>query len=518
MVAAAAGTGAVEAAIAATVIAETESVCPECLARIPAQRVAYGEEIRLNKHCPDHGDFSTVVWRGAPAIETWARPKLPSHPDKPFTPVGRGCPYDCGLCPDHRQHSCCVLLEVTYRCDLRCAVCFASAGGKVMPDPDMATIEMWYRRLLEAGGPYNIQLSGGEPCQRDDLPEIIALGRRLGFTFFQVNTNGLRLARDADYLQRLCDAGLTTVFLQFDGTHDEVHRALRGRALAAQKEAAIRRCAEHGVGVVLVPTLVPGINTDEIGAIIDYALRFAPAVRGVHFQPISYFGRYPEAPADAGRITIPEVISAIAAQTGGAIHAESFCPPGSENALCSFHANFVIMPDGRLTPLTSHSAGHSAAHSAGRSCCGTPPPAKQGAARAREYVALQWAAPPAAEPAAEPGAVPAAQACCSGGNDGQLDSISFEPNMGEWDTLLQRAKTHTFCISGMAFQDAWTLDLERLRDCCIHVVSREGKLIPFCAYNLSSSSGCTLYRPAAARGVPAQAAAAAAAAPVMAHA
>lgn len=492
-----------EAAGAAAVIAETESVCPECLGRIPAQRVAYGDEIRLNKRCPEHGDFSTVVWRGAPAIETWARPKLPSHPDKPFVPVGRGCPYDCGLCADHRQHSCCVLLEVTYRCDLRCAVCFASAGGKVVPDPDMGTIEMWYRRLLEAGGPYNIQLSGGEPCQRDDLPEIIALGRRLGFTFFQVNTNGLRLARDEEYLRRLVDAGLTTVFLQFDGTHDEIHRTLRGRALAAHKEAAIRRCAEHGVGVVLVPTLVPGVNTHDIGAIIEYALRFAPAVRGVHFQPISYFGRYPETPADAGRITIPEVISAIAAQTGGAIRAESFCPPGSENALCSFHANFVIMPDGRLTPMTTHNSS--------RSCCGTPAPAKQGAARAREYVALHWAAPPAAEPAAIPVAAPAAQACCSAGSDIELDAISFEPSMGEWDTLLQRAKTHTFCISGMAFQDAWTLDLERLRDCCIHVVSREGKLIPFCAYNLTSSSGCTLYRPSAAREVPAMA-------PVMAHA
>lgn len=476
----------------ARLLAETESVCPECLARIPAQRVAYriaGQvEVRLNKCCPDHGDFSAVVWRGAPAIETWARPKLPSHPDKPFTPVGRGCPYDCGLCPDHRQHSCCVLLEVTARCDLRCAVCFASAGGPAAPDPNMATIEMWYRQLLEAGGPYNIQLSGGEPCQRDDLPEIIALGRRLGFTFFQVNTNGLRLARDEDYLRRLADAGLTTVFLQFDGTRDEVHRALRGRALAAHKEAAIHRCAEQGVGVVLVPTLVPRVNTEEIGAIIEYALRFAPAVRGVHFQPISYFGRYPAAPADDRRFTIPEVISAIAEQTHGAIRAESFCPPGSENALCSFHANFVIMPDSRLAPMTTHNTP--------RSCCGTPAPAKQGAARAREYVAAHWAAPPA-------------PACCSVGSDIQLDTVAFEPSMGEWDTLLQRARTHTFCISGMAFQDAWTLDLERLRDCCIHVVSREGKLIPFCAYNLTSSSGCTLYRPSATR---------AADAPVMAHA
>ena len=275
------------------VLAQTESVCPVCLARVPAWRVQRGDDVSLRKTCPQHGEFEAVIWRGQPAFDAWVRPKVPSFPEHPFTTVDKGCPFDCGLCPDHRQQSCCVLFEVTQHCDLRCPVCFAGAGGRPSADPDMQTIEGWYQRLLQAGGPFNIQLSGGEPCMRDDLAEIIALGCSLGFSFFQLNTNGLRLARDAGYLRRLKEAGLSTVFLQFDGTRDAIYEALRGRALFAQKQAAVEQCIEQQVGVVLVPTLVPGVNTDAIGEIIRFALPRVPGVRGVHFQPISYFGRYP---------------------------------------------------------------------------------------------------------------------------------------------------------------------------------------------------------------------------------
>jgi len=455
-----------EHGLAERVVAETESVCPVCLRRIPAARLARGENVYLRKTCPEHGGFETVIWRGSPDLETWVRYKVASYPDTPFTRVDQGCPFDCGLCPEHRQQSCCVLLEVTQRCDLGCPVCFASAGAAAPPDAGLDQIERWYRRLLEAGGPFNIQLSGGEPALRDDLPDIIRLGRSLGFTFFQLNTNGLRLARDPAYLGQLVAAGLSTVFLQFDGTEDGIHEQLRGRRVLAQKQAAVEQCATAGVGVVLVPTLVPGANTGNVGAIIEYALRHAPAVRGVHFQPVSYFGRYPQPPTDADRFTLPEVIRAIETQTRGAISRNNFAPPGGENALCSFHGNFVLMPDGKLIPLT-HRDDES-------ECCCTPAPAKEGAAKSREFVARHWAAP-------------AAEAGANAGNS---------PSLGEWDVFLARARTHTFCISGMAFQDAWTLDLERLRDCYIHTASPDNRLIPFCAYNLTDQFGHALYRPA----------------------
>ncbi len=444
------------------VLSSTESVCPTCLARIPAWRVSRAEDIYLVKTCPQHGDFEAVIWRGQPAFSSWVRPKLPSNPAAPFTAVERGCPFDCGLCPEHQQETCSALFEVTQRCELSCPICFAGSGEHPTPDPDLKMIAGWYRRLLDAGGPYNIQLSGGEPCLRDDLPDIIELGRSLGFQFFQVNTNGLRIAREPGYLKRLQDAGLATVFLQFDGTRDEAYEYLRGRRLLAQKQTAVERCVEQKVGLVLVPTLVPGINTDDVGGIIEFALRYAPHVRGVHFQPISYFGRYPRPPRDAGRITLPEIMRAIETQTGGLVAQANFKPSGCENATCSFHANLVLMPDGRLVPLTRYTPD--------KSCCCEPEPADEGAARARRFVARNWSAP-APEAANDSG-----------------------PSLGEWDVLLARAQTFAFCISGMAFQDAWTLDLERLRGCCIHTVSPDGRLVPFCAYNLTDQRGRSLYR------------------------
>ena len=186
-----------------------------------------------------------------------------------------------------------MLLEVTQRCDLGCPICFASAGVDAPSDPDLSEIRLWYETMLRAGGPYNVQLSGGEPCQRDDLPEIIRLGRDLGFSYFQLNTNGLRLAADLPYLQALKDAGLSVVYLQFDGTDDAIYRTIRGRDLLTLKETAIRNCEQLEIGVVLVPTVVPGVNAGDLGAIIRFALDHYPTVRAVHLQPVAYFGRYP---------------------------------------------------------------------------------------------------------------------------------------------------------------------------------------------------------------------------------
>ena len=451
------------------VIGITESLCPICFERVPARRIAVDEDVYLDKTCRDHGNFRTIIWRGQPLYESWSVSKLPSRPPVCATNVERGCPFDCGLCSAHRQHTCCVLLEITQRCNLNCPVCFARAGGDAH-DPDIRTIESWYRMLLDSGGPFNIQLSGGEPTLRDDLPEIIALGRSLGFSFFQLNTNGLRLAEDPGYARSLKEAGLNCVFLQFDGTSDTIYEKIRGRALFDLKDAAISNCGEHNLGVVLVPTLVPGINTDDIGRIIEFAVRMMPTVRGVHFQPVSYFGRYHGEPADSGRITIPEVITEIERQTVGRMKVKDFRPPSAENAYCSFSGNFVLMPDGELK--TWKKEGHSG-------CC-SPQAAADGAKKSQLFVARKWSA----SREAETGADGAKKKNC--GSFMKVDSL---------DAFLERVEKYSLCISGMAFQDAWNIDLERLRECFIHVVSPDKRIIPFCAYNLTSVQGNSLYRP-----------------------
>jgi uncharacterized radical SAM superfamily Fe-S cluster-containing enzyme len=447
----------------------TESVCPVCLKRITAKRIAIGDNVYIDKTCPGHGHFRAVIWRGQPAYQSWAVSKIPSRPLVCGTSVRQGCPFDCGLCPEHRQHSCCVLLEVTGRCNLGCPICFAESGGED-GDPDISEIEGWYRTLLDSGGPYNIQLSGGEPTVRDDLPEIIALGRSLGYEFFQLNTNGLRIASDPGYVKCLKEAGLGCVFLQFDGTNDTIYETIRGKALFEVKKAAIARCTEAQLGVVLVPTLVPRVNTGNIGGIIQFALERMPTVRGVHFQPVSYFGRYPKEPADEDRITIPEVINEIERQTDGKVKMTDFRPPTAENAYCSFHGNFVLMDNGELKAWTKPEQ---------TGCC-QPQAAAAGAKKAQSFVAKRWAAPHSNRKIS---------------GEAGFKKTSSTMNVDSLDAFLDRVENFSFCVSGMAFQDVWNIDLERLRECFIHVVSPNNRIIPFCAYNLTDKSGKPLHRP-----------------------
>ena len=453
----------------------TESLCPVCLNRIGAERVACGEQVQLVKTCPEHGEFRTVIWNGRPSLREWQRPKTPVLLRPFLQETLRGCPFDCGLCREHRQRSCTVLLEVTRRCNLHCAVCFAGSHPGDAVDPGLEEIRGWYQRALSMASGSNIQLSGGEPTVRDDLPEIVAAGRKIGFGFIQLNTNGIRLATDTGYMKALKDAGLASVFLQFDGTDDAVHLKLRGRGLADVKRRAIDACAGHGVGVVLVPTLVPGVNTHQIGSLLQLAIGLSPAVRGVHFQPVSYFGRYPQPINGASRITLPELMAAIEHQSAGMFKAADFRPPGCENAWCSFHADYIILPGGTARRLQASSP---------LSGCCTPIPAEEGALRTMAHVSRQWAGPnsgtagPDSPTAGDPGCV--------------SDSPSGGPM--RLDDFLDRARSHTFTVSAMAFQDVWTIDLERLRDCCIHVLDPRRGLVPFCAYNVTAVDGRALYR------------------------
>ena len=147
---------------------------------------------------------------------------------------------------------------------------------------------------------------GGEPTLRDDLPEIVEAARRAGYSFIQVNTNGLRLGCDIEYCKRLAAAGLSSVFLQFDGVDDGIYRSMRGRALLDEKLRAVRNCGEAGLGVILVPTIIAGVNPGSVGSIVRVAMQLASTVRGISTSSRSFFGRFPKQRGDDGRFTLPE--------------------------------------------------------------------------------------------------------------------------------------------------------------------------------------------------------------------
>lgn len=454
------------------VLGLTQSICPVCLKVIEAKKIADGFRVYLEKKCEKHGSFRTLIWDGDDQLNyaDWDVPRVSSTPPNPITENNKGCPFDCGLCPQHANYTCCVMLEVTQRCNLSCPVCFASADAFLpSSDPGLEQISSWFNTLMQSGGPFNIQLSGGEPTLRDDLPDIIRLGRERGFSFFQINSNGIRLALDEKYVQCLSDAGLNCVALQFDGITDAPYIALRGRSLLKLKQQAIENCAAASLAVILVPTLVPNINDDQIGGILEYALENLPVVRGVLFQPVSHFGRYIGLPEE--RLTIPSLLRRIEQQTGGRMKAGQFSPAGGENPYCGFNGNFVLMPDNIVLPWRPQKK--SCCASTQGTCCSSPQPIGEGAEKARKFVAKQW----------QGVAVPKSK-----------HENTVEERVYSMDEYIERIASHTLAVSCMTFQDAWTLDLERLKECYLHVVSPDNRIIPFCAYNLTSSEGETLYR------------------------
>lgn len=432
---------------------KTTSVCPVCLRRIPAKLAFREGSWYLEKTCDEHGSFQAVVWRGtAPDLRQWGN----YNPPKEAASEAPDCPNECGLCGKHLQSTCCVLVEVTSRCNLKCPVCFAASSLA----PEKSVEELFHDfEYLAAKGCRFIQLSGGEPTVRNDLPDIVAVAKKTGATSVQLNSNGLRLGREPEFTKRLAESGLDFVFLQFDGISDEPYRALRGEPLLAEKLEAIRICGENGIGVTLVPTVVPGVNDHQIGDILLYGIKNTPVIRGVHFQPISYFGRYPSQPADAGRITLPEIAAAIETQTDGMIRLEDLAPSACDHPRCGFHGDFMILPD-KLISLQPKMNPEPT-----ECCCGG---SDQEALRNRNFVARRWKRNLEREQEAE----------------------ALEPRdpseLMDLDTFLSRVAANGFTVTSMAFQDAYTLDIERLRRCSLHVYDH-GRIIPFCARYLTSS-------------------------------
>jgi hypothetical protein len=359
-------------------------------------------------------------------------------------------------------------MEVTHRCNLDCPICFASGNEGLHFEPDIDAIQGMYQTIIEAGGPYPVQMSGGEPTVRDDLPAIVALGKKLGFYHIQINTNGVRIAQDKEYLIRLKESGADLIYLQFDGVSDDVYRAIRGRNLFDLKVRAISNCAEVKIGVVLVPTVIPNVNAHQLGEIIQFAKKRIPTVKGVHFQPVSYFGRYPRSPKDEERITLPDVLDGLVVQTKGELKKTDFVPRRSEDSHCSFSSFFVLMEDGTLQARTKI---------AQESVSGFGYKKDPPAVTARGFINRRWRLGDEEVEQTEKGC-------------GQC----LGQNQDAWLRFRKREGTYYMTITGMPFQDVWTLDLQRLKRCCVHVVTVSKQLIPLCAFYVTSITGKRLYQ------------------------
>ena len=474
------------------ILNETQSLCPMCQRAVEAYyaEVDTGEVYFIQK-CPEHGEFRTLAARIPEDYKAWIKnPVLNVPPKHPITKgadertSGSSCPLYCGTCENHLQTACCVLIDITDRCNQHCPYCFAEAGSPG-GEPSLDEIGKKYDLLLELGEerPFNIQLSGGEPTVREDLPEIIRMGAKKGFDYIQINSNGKRLGLEKNYAKTLREAGASVIFMQFDGTDDVINLAMRNEALLDLKKAAIQNCREAGLPVTLVPTIVQDVNLSNIGSMIDFMLDNLDVVKGIHFQPVSYFGRYPKPfgsgkaygedasggadnGAGAGRVTMFDVMHAIQEQTAGRFQYSDLLPISTGHPLCCFYGSYIKELSGKITSTVGQQK-----RAGGISCCDAASPMDI-IRKDRDFVVNKWNLPGSSDPAG-----------CGDPGKAAGGSGRGEENVMDFDSFLRYIRSRMFTLSGMAFQDLSNLDAERLKRCRVQVLSDDNRLIPFCAYN-----------------------------------
>jgi len=488
----------------------TQSMCPECLAIVPAKILSREGRVYFRKHCPKHGTRDDFVC----SDERWfdrMEYSLPGRvPSRFAVEPSRGCPYDCGLCTEHEQHTCVALLEITSSCNLTCPLCYAASGP--------GGVHMSYEDCCRAidflveyeGRPEILQLSGGEPTVHPQFEQIFDYACRQPIDIVMINTNGIRLAQD----RRLRDEVIRRrhrceVYLQFDGFDDRANLALRGERLLDIKRKAIDALTEAGVHVILVCTVETDVNLDQVGRIVEFGLQ-RPGITGVSFQPATYVGRWVEPESLERRATFPDIIRSIVEQTDGLWRERDFFPlpcahPNAHTLAYAYRegaeavslarfidienhldllANGITFNRQSAQSLISQFLSRQACGSGGDCGCGPISLPMNGPAAVPQLAATNGY--PAAEPPAEV----------------QELAASFFARAIAKDL----SPADVFRITTTSFMDAYNFDIRQLMKSCVHHLLPSGHLIPFDAYNLLYRNGHVplpplRQRPAATRSV-----------------
>ncbi|MBV1923308.1 MAG: radical SAM protein, partial [Flavobacteriaceae bacterium] len=295
----------------------TLSLCPECLRRIDAKIVFEDEKVYMLKRCREHGSSKVLIADDIPYYKNIRNYNKPSEtPYKFNTKTDYGCPYDCGLCPDHEQHSCLTIVEVTDRCNLTCPTCYAGSSPNFGRHRTLDEIKKMLDTIVEnEKEPDVVQISGGEPTIHPDFFEIMDYAKTLPIRHLMLNTNGIRIAKEKDFASKLIKYSPDfEIYLQFDSFEDEVLKEMRGAELSSIRKQAIENLNEVNLSTTLVVTLQKGLNDHEIGKIINFATQ-QKCMRGVTFQPTQIAGRLDNFNSDTDRITLTEVRRKILEQT-----------------------------------------------------------------------------------------------------------------------------------------------------------------------------------------------------------
>ncbi len=474
---------------------ETKSLCPECKKVVPAHIYASDGKVMMDKECPQHGKITDVYWSD---VDLFLRAEKYAYEgvgiENPLIKDAKTCPDNCGLCNLHTTHTALANLDLTNRCNLKCPICFANANqAGYVYEPSFEEV-VFMLETLRAERPVPcpaVQFSGGEPTIYPRFLDVIRKAKELKFAQIQVATNGLRMAREPDFVKDCAEAGLNTIYLQFDGVTDDIYMKTRNRELFDIKVKAIenvRKLTKKRPSIVLVPTVVKGLNDHQIGDIIRFALENRDVVRGVNFQPVAFTGRIDQEERVKGRYTIPDLIRDIQEQTGLTKDEDWYPVPsvapisnyasallGSDKVTftnhphCGIATYWFINNDGDVVPLTQFvdvDAMIKDIFELSKKTADSVFP-KLSLIKARKIFKKHLIEEKL------PDGLTANQF---------LDTLTNIIN-NETKSGLAKFSWNMMLVSSMHFQDDYNYDIERVRRCSIHYVVPDGRIIPFCAYN-----------------------------------
>ena len=455
--------------------------------RIPMRIYEDEGVIYLEKTCPEHGKFEDVYWGDAELFKwfnNWHNARYTGGGvEKPHTDTVQGCPFDCGICPQHKTYTILGIIDVTNRCNMACPICFAYVGAtNYVYEPSYEQIVQMIK-VLRSNSPWAcnaLQFSGGEPTLRNDLPDLIKEAQNAGIDHVEVNTNGIRIAEDISYFKKLLDAGLSTLYLQFDGLREEIYKKTRARAdMIPMKLKVLENARALGLNsVVLVVTLARGVNDKDLGEIVDFAVKNHDVVRCINIQPVSMAGKARKEEMRRMRITIPDTMKEIEEQTKGAVSRFDWRPvnwpvPISKgmgvirnraypeftiSPMCGAATFLVVDKDGSYKPIMHYVDVDKFAE---------------------VFWDMYYSGVKGKKTTAKVKMLKLLPMAKSDFVRGLIGNVVRKGSYKALGDLMRRI----VMIGIMHFQDVWNIDLDRVQRCGIHYATPDGKVRCFCTYN-----------------------------------